>query len=136
MNVAFFLTPKKQVVYAKLTSTIRQIFERMRYYNCMQIIILNNKGEYAGVISKDDLIAKITASPKLEFKDLNKVGIFDIVKHMINKPIGIDCEIEEVENSMKNKNFLPVVDDNNVFIGIVKKEDIINYKNSYIQYSY
>jgi len=136
MNVAFFLTPKKQVVYAKLTSTIRQIFERMRYYNCMQIIVLNNKGEYAGIISKEDLIAKINTSPKLEFKDLNKVGILDIVKYMINKPIGIDYEMEEVENSMKNRNFVPVVDDNNVFIGIVKKEDILNYKNSYSQCSY
>lgn len=136
MNVAFFLTPKKQVVYAKLTSTIRQIFERMRYYNCMQIIVLNNKGEYAGVISKEDLIAKINTSPKLQFKDLNKVGILDIVKYMINKPIGIDSEMEEVQNSMKNRNFVPVVDDNNVFIGIVKKEDILNYKNSYSQCSY
>lgn len=136
MNVAFFLTPKKQLVCANLTSTIRQIFERMRYYNCRQIIILNNKGEYAGVISKDDLIAKINTSPKLEFKDLNKVGILDIVKYMINKPIGIDSEIEDAQSSMKNKNFLPVVDDNNVFIGIVKKEDILNYKSSYSQCSY
>lgn len=136
MNVAFFLTPKKQLVYANLTSTIRQIFERMRYYNCMQIIILNNKGEYAGFISKEDLISKINTSPKLEFKDLNKIGILDIVKYMINKPIGIDCEIEDAQNSMKNKNFVPVVDDNNVFIGIVKKEDILNYKSSYSQCSY
>lgn len=136
MNVAFLLTPKKQLVYANLTSTIRQVFERMRYYNCMQIIILNNKGEYAGFISKDDLISKINTSPKLEFKDLNKIGILDIVKYMINKPIGIDSEIEDVENSMKNKSFLPVVDDNNVFIGIVKKEDILNYKSSYSECSY
>lgn len=136
MNVAFFITPKKQVVYAKLTSTIRQILERMRYYNCMQIIVLDNKGEYAGVISKDDLIDRINTSPKLEFKDLNKIGILDIVKYMINKPVGIDCEIEDVENSMNNKSFVPVVDDNNVFIGIIKKEDILNYKNSYGQCSY
>lgn len=136
MNVAFFITPKKQVVYAKLTSTIRQILERMRYYNCMQIIVLDNKGKYAGVVSKDDLIAKINTSPKIEFKDLNKIGILDIVKCMINKPIGIDSEMEEVENSMKNRNFVPVADDNNVFIGIVKKEDILNYKNSYSQCSY
>lgn len=136
MNIAFFLTPKKQVVYAKLTSTIRQVFERMKYYNCMQIIVLDNKGQYAGVISKDDLIAKINASPKLEFKDLNKVGVLDVVKYMINKPIRIDCEIEDVERSMKNKNFVPVVDDNNIFIGIVKKEDILSYKNSYSQCSY
>ncbi len=36
MNIAFFLTPKNEVVYEKPSSTMRQALERMEYhrYTC------------------------------------------------------------------------------------------------------
>ncbi|PJI09001.1 MULTISPECIES: CBS domain-containing protein [Clostridium] len=131
MNIAFFITPKKQIVYAKLTSTLRQALERMKYYNCNELIILNSKGEYAGFINREDIIRKIKNSPNLHFKDFNKVGILDIIKHVINNPLGINCDIEDIAFPVTNVNFLPVADDNNKFIGIIKKDDILNHKSCY-----
>ncbi|KHD37307.1 membrane protein [Clostridium acetobutylicum] len=131
MNIAFFITPKKQVVYANLTSTLRQAFERMKYYKCHELIILNDKGEYVGFISKEDLVKKIKNSPNLHLKDFNKVGILDIIKHVINNPININYNVEDISIPMCNTNFVPVADDNNKFIGIVKKDDILNYSKSY-----
>ncbi|MCR3760958.1 CBS domain-containing protein [Clostridium felsineum] len=131
MNIAFFITPKTQVVYAKLTSTLRQAFERMKYYNCHELIILNDKGEYVGFISKEDIIRKIKNSPQLHFKDFNKVDILDIIKYLINNPININYNVEDIPLSMNDTDFLPVADDSNKFIGIVKKADILNYEKSY-----
>lgn len=131
MNIAFFITPKKQIVYAKLTSTLRQALERMKYYNCNELIILNSKGEYAGFINREDIIRKIKNSPNLHFKDFNKVGILDIIKHVINNPLGINCDIKDIAFPVTDVNFLPVADDNNKFIGIIKKDDILNHKSCY-----
>lgn len=131
MNIAFFITPKKQIVYAKLTSTLRQALERMKYYNCNELIILNSKGEYAGFINREDIIRKIKNSPNLHFKDFNKVGILDIIKHVINNPLGINCDVEDIVFPVTNVNFLPVADDNNKFIGVIRKNDILKHKNCY-----
>lgn len=131
MNIAFFITPKKQIVYAKLTSTLRQALERMKYYNCNELIILNDKGEYAGFINREDIIRKIRNSPNLHFKDFNKVGILDIIKHVINNPLGINCDVEDISFPVTNINFLPVADDNNKFIGVIRKNDILKHKNCY-----
>ncbi|WP_026884635.1 CBS domain-containing protein [Clostridium akagii] len=126
MTIVFFLTPKKEVIYGKLTSTVRQILEKMKYHNCIQIPILDNHGIYVGTVTKDDLVRKIKNSPEVEFKDFNKVGILDIVRQMVIRPVHIDCKVEDLPNDMINQGFTPVVDDNNIFIGIIKKSDLIN----------
>ena len=127
MTIVFFLTPKKEVIYGKLTSTVRQILEKMKYHNCIQIPILDDHGIYVGTVTKEDLIRKINNSPKVEFKDFNKMGILDIVRKIANKPVHIDCKVEDLPNDMMNQSFTPVVDDNNIFIGIIKKSDVLNF---------
>lgn len=123
MSVAFFLTLKKELVYAKLTSTVRQVLERMKYYKCTQIIILNDEGAYIGIISKEDLMSKIEGL-QIKFENLSKMGIMGMVKSMTDKAINIDYNIEDL--IMDNGNFVPVVDDNNIFIGVIKKSDALN----------
>lgn len=123
MSVAFFLTLKKELVCAKLTSTVRQVLEKMKYYECTQIIILDDKGSYAGTVSKEDLVSKME-NLKIKFEDSNKIGIVDMVKSMADKAVNIDYNVDDL--IMDGRNFVPVVDDNNIFIGVIKKSDIVN----------
>ena len=39
----------------------------------------------------------------------------------------MNSDIENLINLAINQNFVPVVDDNGIFIGIIKRSDIINY---------
>lgn len=127
MNIAFFLTPKSEVICEKVTATMRQALERMEYHGYSAIPILDEKGVYIGTLTEGDLLWKMKNTPELDFKDTNKVSIGDIPRHRENKPVHIDSDIEDLVTIAMNQNFVPVVDDNNVFIGIIKRSDIINY---------
>jgi CBS domain-containing protein len=127
VNIAFFLTPKSEVVYEKSTATMRQAMERMEYHRYTAIPVLNDKGMYIGTLTEGDLLWKLKNTPELDFKNTSKVLISDIQMHINNKPVHIDSHIEDLIATAINQNFVPVVDDNNIFIGIIKRSDIITY---------
>jgi CBS domain-containing protein len=127
MNIAFFLTPKKDVVYQTASSTMRQALERMEYHRYTAIPIISDTGEYVGTLTEGDLLWKLKNTPGLTFKNTSKVLISDIDMHVNNRPVRINCDIEDLVTVAMAQNFIPVVDDNDKFIGIIKRSEIINY---------
>ena len=127
MNIAFFLTPKNEVVYEKPSSTMRQALERMEYHRYSSVPLVDESGIYVGTLTEGDLLWKLKNTPNLSFNDTNKILIKDIPRHISNKAVLINADIESLISLAKDQNFVPVVDDNGVFIGIIKRSDIITY---------
>lgn len=127
MNIAFFLTPKKDVVFEKLTSTMRQAVERLEFHHYSAIPIIDESGKYIGILTEGDLLRKMKNTKGLNFGNINKVFISDIPMFTKNRPVGINCNIEDLVTTAINQNFVPVLDDDEKFIGIIKRSAIINY---------
>ena len=127
MNIAFFLTPKKDVACLNENSTMRQALEKMEYHRYSSIPILDDLGKYTGTITEGDLLWKIKNTPDLNFRNSSKILLKDVPRHMDNKPVLIDSDIENLLSLASGQNFIPVVDDQEIFIGIIKRSDIINY---------
>ncbi|SFB05593.1 CBS domain-containing protein [Clostridium frigidicarnis] len=127
MNIAFFLTPKSEVIYEDIESTMRQVMERMEYHGYTAIPLINNAGKYVGTLTEGDLLWKLKSTPDLNFKNTNKVKVEDIPRKRKHKPVTINSDIENLISLAVSQNFVPVVDDNGIFIGIIKRSDIINY---------
>jgi CBS domain-containing protein len=127
MNIASFLTPKKDVVFQKETSTMRQAMERMEYHRYSAIPIISEDGGYVGTLTEGDLLWKLKNTPDLDFNSSSKLLISGIPRKVVNQPVHINCNMEDLLSTASRQNFVPVVDDNNKFIGIIKRSDIINY---------
>ena len=127
MNIAFFLTPKSDVICENLNSTMRQAMERMEYHSYTAVPLIDDKGRYVGTLTEGDLLWMLKNNPDLSFKNSNKIKITDIPRRMTNKPVTINSDIENLISLAVNQNFVPVVDDEGIFIGIIKRSDIINY---------
>ncbi|MBV7275671.1 CBS domain-containing protein [Clostridium thailandense] len=127
MNIAFFLTPKKDIVFENLNSTMRQALERMEHHRYTAIPILDDKGRYIGTLTEGDLLWKLKNTSGLDLKSASKIKLDEIPRRMVNKPIHINSNIEDLIYTSVSQNFVPVVDDNDVFIGIIKRSDIINH---------
>ena len=125
MSIVFLLTPKEEVIYEKVNSTMRQAFERMRYYKYTAVPILDERGMYVGTLTEADLFSKLKNTPNLKYRNTNKVLISEVPRNVVNKPVRIDSNIEDLIHYAKSKEFIPVVDDNNIFIGVIKKSDIL-----------
>ncbi|WP_346878806.1 CBS domain-containing protein [Clostridium sp. UBA7791] len=127
MNIAFFLTPKSEVIFEKVSSTMRRAMERMEYHRYTSIPLVDDKGKYVGTLTEGDLLWKLKNSSELSLKDTENVLIRDIPRHFKDKPVSINSDIESLILVAKSQNFVPVVDDSNIFIGIIKRGDIISY---------
>ena len=69
-------------------------------------------------------------SPQIYENFLKKASnppIKDIERRFINHPVSINAEIEDLISKAITQNFIPIVDDEGIFIGIIKRSDIINY---------
>ncbi|MEN6566386.1 MAG: CBS domain-containing protein [Veillonellales bacterium] len=127
MNIAFFLIAKKETVYLSLDSTMRQALEKMEYHRYTAVPLVDREGKYAGTITEGDLLWKMKNTSKLTFSDTERVMIRDIPRWMENTPLWIDAEIDSLLSLAIAQSFIPVVDDNNIFIGIIRRREIIEY---------
>lgn len=127
MNIAFFLTPKSEVIFENLEATMRQVLERMEYHGYSAIPIIDNKGRYVGTLTEGDLLWKLKNTPELNFKNTEKVKLEEIPRKIKHKAVTINSDIESLISLAVSQNFVPVIDDNGIFIGIIKRSDIINY---------
>lgn len=127
MKVAFFLTPKTDVVFLAANSTMRQAIERMEHHRYSAVPVLNSEGHYVDTLTEGDLLWKMKHSPGMTFADTQNVRLSDVPRRMINRPVHIDAEMDELLGKAMDQNFVPVVDGRSVFIGIVRRSDIIRY---------
>jgi len=127
MNIAFFLTPKNEVIYEYLDATMRQVIERMEHHGYTAIPLIDKDGKYVGTLTEGDLLWKLKNTPELNFKNTENVKVTDIPRRIKHKSVSINSTVESLISLATNQNFVPVVDDEGTFIGIIKRSDIINY---------
>lgn len=131
MNIASFLSPKADVTYLRDDMTIRQGLEKLRRSGYTAVPVIDGEDRYVGVVSEGDFLWNILAGGAsldgITMKGLEHRRIRDILQSGKVNPVCIDTDMEELLEQAKNQNFVPVIDDRSVFIGIITRRDIIKY---------
>lgn len=127
MNILFFLKPKSEVAYVYDYVTLRQVLETMEYHKYASIPMLNKAGEYVGTITEGDLLWGIKRYTNLSLKEAENIFIQDFPRKADYAPVSADSDMEDLIRKSMDQNFVPVVDDQKKFIGIVTRRSIIEY---------
>ncbi len=127
MNLLFFLTPKSEVVHVEDTDTMRQVMERMEYHTYQAIPMIDKYGHYVGTITEGDILWKIREELPFDLHKAETVAIGSIPRKRENLPVSIQSDMEDLMSKVVNQNFVPVVDDKDIFIGIITRKDVIQY---------
>ena len=126
INVLLLLTPKNELAYIDDGMSIRQTLEKMKAHSYTQIpVISKEKGEYVGTISEGDLLWFIEEKQEYELKTLQSTNITRILRKDFHPAIKVDADFEEVIAMITKQNFVPVVDDRNILMGIVTRARVI-----------
>ena len=126
MNILFFLMPKGEVSFLFDDMTMRQVIEKFDYYKYSSMPILNHKGEYVGTITEGDILRKLRTM-EIDIKAAENIPISEIPRRTDNQAVKITQDMEDVISMAVNQNFIPVIDDHNIFIGIITRKTIIQY---------
>ncbi|WP_127579232.1 CBS domain-containing protein [Paenibacillus koleovorans] len=127
MNIAFFLVPKKDVICLTEQSTLRQALERMEYHRYTAVPILSEDGRYVGTMTEGDLLWFMKNSEEISFDNAHRVLVSEVPMRITNTPVHINANMSDLITKAKVQNFVPVMDDMERFIGIVRRSDIIEY---------
>lgn len=125
MNILFFLTPKSEVEYIYDDFTVRQALEKMEYHKYSAIPMINRRGEYVGTITEGDFLWAFKEQYALNMKSAEQLPVRSINRRMDNRPVSVNANIEDLISKAMSQNFVPVIDDNKIFIGIVRRKEII-----------
>lgn len=130
MNILLFLTPKDSVAYIFDDFTLRQTLEKMKRSKFAAVPIIARDGRYIGTITEGDLLWNVKDSHSLNLRKAEKTPIKEIGRRMDNLPVRIGTGMDELITAATKQNFVPVVDDRDVFIGIITRKDIIKYMHN------
>lgn len=127
MNILFFLTPKSDVAFIYEDETLRQALERMEYHKYSSVPMINRKGKYIGTLTEGDFLWGIKNKFNLNLKEAESIPITAIDRKSDNRPVNANSNMEDLIDKALQQNFVPVVDDQDNFIGIITRRDIIRY---------
>lgn len=126
-NILFFLKPKSEIAYIKVEDTLRQAIQKMEFHKYSAIPMLNKEGKYIGTITEGDLLWGIKNKYNLSLKEAEYIPITEIDRKLDYLAVRADANMEDLMLRAMNQNFVPVIDDQENFIGIVTRKDIIGY---------
>ena len=125
MNVLFFLKPKQEVCVLHKCYTLRQGIEKMRQYGFAAVPVIDDEGKYCGIVTEGDLLRQVLQhESKAEWE---QIPLREAMQTDVKKPVNVMADMDELLSVAVNQNFVPVVDDRGMFIGIVTRQDIIRY---------
>lgn len=127
MNLLFFLTPKDQTSYIEEDCTIRQALEKMDYHKFTTIPVIDAEGHYVSTLSEGDILRLIKNDCNFDLKTAEDTRLVDVARYRSYKALDINCKVEEVIEMSRNQNFIPMVDDRGMYIGMIKRKDVIDY---------
>ena len=124
-NVLLLLTPKKEVACLDEKMNARQAMEKMRAHGYRIIPLISKNGEYMGTISEGDILWHIVNEEEFDIEELENIMIKDLLRKDYVTPVKVDASVSELVEKIVNSNFVPVIDDRNVLMGIVTRSKVL-----------
>ena len=126
-SISFFLQPKQDVTYLLENSTMRQAMEKMEYHGYTAVPTIDEHGKYVRTLTEGDLLWKMKNTPDLTFNDTSRISLYEVPIGRKVEAVYINSTMEDLLELALNQNFVPVIDDTGIFIGIVTRKAIIAY---------
>ena len=118
MNILFFLTPKSDVAFIYSDANLREAIDLMEAHRYSALPILTKQGRYAGTLTEGDL---------LWYMKSRSPSVMEVKRRQDNSPVNAGAKMEDLLDKAMQQNFVPVLDDNKSFIGIITRRDIMKY---------
>ncbi|GGO03670.1 CBS domain-containing protein [Saccharibacillus kuerlensis] len=129
MEVSRFLLSKDQVKYIPSSATMREAMDLLEENHYSAVPIIDEEGRYVGTLSEGDLLWKLKNTFNFNLEMMADISLSSIKRYRHNESVVIDADMEDMLTLAADQNFVPVTDHDGIFLGIIRRRDIINYYN-------
>lgn len=132
-TILSILTPKKITFYLNEKCTIRQALEKFDAHKFSVVPLVDDEGKYVGTLSEGDILRFIKNEARFDIRIAENTLVKDIEHYRPYRSLSVDSLLNEFFALSLEQNFIPVVDDRDTFIGIIKRKEIIKYLSEKIE---
>lgn len=124
MNATMYMISKEKLKLANKNDSVKQTLETMEEGNFKTLPVVDEAGQFIGVIRSSDLYKSFFHSD-VDKETFYKASIYQLVDESV-KPINKNTDFAQVILNMEKMDihFLACVDDYNRFLGIVTRNNI------------
>lgn len=127
MNILAFIKPKNDVIFVYDDDTVKDALIKLESYRFTSIPVLNKDGNYVGTISEGDMLWNIKNIAKFDLKKAEIMCISDLKRFRDYEAIQATAQMSELIAKAATENFVPVVDQHGLFLGIITRKAILDY---------
>ncbi len=121
------LMPKQATDYIEEGVSLRNVLERFKYHKFSVVPVIDKEGKYKGTLSEGDLLRYIVELPNFNMALAEKISIDSIKRYRSYESLSINDSLINIFSLSLDQNFIPLVDDRGLYIGIIKRKEIIEY---------
>jgi len=126
-SIMSLFIPKSLTSFLDENSTVRQAIELFDVHRYSVLPLIDQGGHFAGTVSEGDLLRFLKNQAKYNIKEAEKSKGKDIQRYREYRSLKVDSLFAEFFALSLEQNFIPVVDDKDVFIGIIKRREILKF---------
>ncbi len=128
-----FLTPKKDVQFLYQDFTIRQALEKMEFHRYGTIPVIERAtGRYLYSLSEGDFLWYLK-DRGFSLRELQQKPLSEVSPSRDILPSSVNAEMDDLYSLAVQQNFVPILDDLGVFIGIVTRKRIMCAYREFLQ---
>lgn len=125
MNVIRFLHRKTDRAFLYDYKTLHQALRYMRSHGYTELPVVDRDGFYLGAVNEGDFLWHL-----IDYGGCEKVKddpVSALVRHNNIPALKITASDAELEEAARRCSFVPIVDDRDAFIGVLERDDIMEY---------
>ena len=89
--------------------------------------VLTGDGRYVGTVTEGDLLWAMMDDAGFDLEKAELIFLKDMKRRRDNRPVTVNTDMDDLVDVIKDQNFVPVIDDEQRFIGIVTRKDVIGF---------
>lgn len=124
INVLLLLTPKTELACLSEEMSVRQAIEKMKVHSYTCTPVISKKGEYLGSITEGDLLWSLVDNDS-DIEETEHINIMEIIRKDYIKAVKVNASMDELIPIITEQNYVPVIDDRNILMGIVTRRKVI-----------
>lgn len=125
VNVLFFLTPKSEVTYIYADDKLSEVIDVMEERGFTAVPMIDRQGHYLGSVTEGDILRVIREKKELNLECIGEITAANIPRKTEIKAVSGTADMNDMIKRALEQNYVPVVDDDNIFSGIITRRDII-----------
>ena len=119
-----------------ITSTVRQALAKIKAHTYTAVPLVDTEGHYIATLTEGDLLWLFGENLGDDMIKVGKLKLSAIPLRTENRSVGIGASLSDLLGLLGSQNFVPVVDDEGVFIGIVRRREIIDLCAGFLRDKY